>query len=84
MTQKISEEVSVILVYDHKKRTVFPKEVVWNNRSYLITKLGLHHTYRKGRTLYHIFSVVADTLFLRLKLDSETLHWKLEEISDGL
>jgi len=84
MLEKISAPVSVALAFDHTKRKVTPKWVVWNGRLYPIAKIGLHHTFRQGRTLYHVFSVASKNLFFRLVLDTETLHWRLEEISDGL
>lgn len=84
MIEKVDTAVSVKLVFDHKKRLALPVEVGWNGRTYPIRKIGLHHTFRKGRNLYHVFSVVGDTLFFRLVLDTETLFWKLEEVSDGL
>ncbi len=83
MVQKISEAVSVSLAYDSKAKKVYPKWVVWNGRLYAIVKVGLHHRQRIGRTLYHIFSVAAAGLFFRLVLDTETLHWRLEEVEDG-
>lgn len=61
-----------------------PKYVIWKGRNYTITKIGLHHHFRQGNTLYHVFSVVTDTLFLRLKLNTEDLTWRLEEIEDGI
>lgn len=84
MTQKISESVSVTLAYNHDKQEVFPKWVLWKNRLYPVVKIGLHHKYKEGNTLYHVFSVVSKTLFLRLILNTDNLHWKLEEVSDGL
>ncbi len=84
MLEKISTPVSVNLVFDSVKKTVLPKSLVWNGRLYKIVKLGLHHTYRSGRTLFHVFSVVSDTLFFRLVLNTENLHWRLEELSDGM
>jgi len=91
MIQKISAPVSVDLIFDHRQRTVFPKEVIWEGKTYPILKIGLHHTYRAGRILFHVFSVASgnpptggQALFFRLVLDTETLHWRLEEISDGL
>lgn len=84
MIQKISAPVSVQLVYDHRKHTVTPKKLLWDGREHWLTKVGLHHTYREGRTLYHIYSVSSDHLFFRLKLDTDTLFWTLEEIADGL
>lgn len=84
MIEKISEPISVNLVYDSKVKKSIPHSLVWQGRLYPVTKVGLHHTYRRGRTLFHVFSVASPTLFFRLILDTETLHWKLEEISDGL
>ncbi len=84
MVQKISAPVSVTLAFDHKVRKVFPKWLVWNGRLYPILKIGLHHTYREGRILYHVFSVVSRNMFFRLVLNTETLHWELDEIADGL
>lgn len=83
MIQKISTPISVSLVFDHKKRLVFPKYLVWEGKTYTIDKIGFHHTYREGKTLFHVFSVETKTLFFRLVLDTESLHWRLEEISDG-
>jgi len=84
MIEKISVPVSVALTFDHKTRHVFPKWLIWDGRLYPILKIGLHHTFRQGRTLYHVFSVVSKTLFFRLVLNTENLHWRLEEISDGM
>jgi hypothetical protein len=80
----INNPVSVSLNYDSKTQRVCPSEIIWHGREYQITKLGLHHTFCEGRTLYHVFSVAAGTLFFRLVLNSETLHWKLEQVGDEL
>jgi hypothetical protein len=84
MIQKISLPVSVSLTFDSTKRKVMPKWIIYSGRLYSVEKVGLHHTYREGRVLYHVFSVTTKTLFFRLVLNTETLHWRLEEISDGL
>jgi len=83
MIQKISAPISVILTYNHRKKEVKPVKVLWENRPYLITRIGLHHTVRQGRTLFHIFSVECDALFFRLMLNTESLNWTVEEIADG-
>lgn len=83
MIQKIQSPISVSLIFDHKTRKVFPKAVEWEGKTYLINKIGLHHTYRVGKTLYHVFSVESPSLFFRLVLDTDTLHWSVEEIADG-
>lgn len=84
MREKIDVPVTVTMCFDHKTRVVKPVEVVWEGREYGVSKVGMHHTYRRGRTLCHVFSVVAQSMFFRLVLDSENLHWRLEEVSDGV
>jgi hypothetical protein len=74
----IDESVSVGIVNN------IPKYVVWKGRNYTVDKVGLHHTFSEGKILYHIFSVVAGTVFFRLKLNSENLLWRLEEVSDAI
>lgn len=83
MQTKLSEPVSVNFSYNHKDAKVEPRWILWNNRLYKVSKIGLHHTYRKGRTLFHVFSVSTNTLFFRLILDTDTLAWRVEEITDG-
>lgn len=84
MIQKISAPVSVQLVYDHRLRTVAPRQIFWDGKAIRVSKVGMHHTIREGRTLFHIFSVTSQDLFFRLKLDTDNLFWTLEEIADGL
>ncbi len=84
MLEKVSVPVSVSLSFDSVKRKVYPKWVVWNGRLYPVVKVGLHHTYRKGRTLFHVFSVASKNMFFRLVFNTDNLYWRLEEISDGL
>lgn len=82
MIQKIQEPVSVNLFFDLHQ--IWPKSLIWRGKSYPVTKLGLHHSYRLGRTLFHIFSFTSHSFFFRLKLNTDSLTWQLEEISDGL
>jgi hypothetical protein len=84
MIQQIKVPVSVTLKFDHRIRKTFPTIVLWEGREYPIVKIGLHHTYRQGRVLHHVFSVASKTIFFKLVLNTDTLQWLLEEISDGL
>lgn len=84
MIEKISESVSVNFTFDSDENAVIPRSLEWKGRTYRVKKVGLHHKFRKGRTLFHVFSVAGESLFFRLVLNTENLHWKLEEISDGL
>lgn len=76
MSQIISESVTVGM-------SDSPKWVKWKNRVYKIDKVGLHHTYKEGKILFHVFSVVSGSLFMKLVFNTENLLWKLEEVSDG-
>ena len=77
MTEVVNEKVKVGM-------SDSPKWVKWRNRVHKIEKVGLHYTFREGRVLYHIFSVATKTLCMKLRFDTETLNWKLEETSDGI
>jgi hypothetical protein len=83
MVQKVRIPVSVNLFFDHRRRAVRPVEVVFDGKAYSVLQVGLHHTYREGRTLFHVFSVASDAMFFRLVLNTDNLFWTLEEISDG-
>ena len=80
MPEVINESVSVNLLSNHIKKSVLPWVIYWRGRRYTITKIGLHHFMREGRVLFHVFSVTDGTTFFRLRLDTETLYWKLLEI----
>lgn len=84
MITKLDESISVSFTFDSEKRLIGPRALIWNRRLYAIKKVGLHHKFRQGRTLFHVFSVVSGDMFFRLVLNTDNLHWRLEEISDGL
>lgn len=83
MIQKIDVPVSVALIFDSRTRRVYPKTVLWDGRTYELIKVGLHHTFRRGRTLYHVFSAASQTIFFRLVLNTDNLFWRLEEVADN-
>lgn len=83
MIQTIDAPISVQLNFNHQRRQVAPVKLFWEGREYRVTKVGLHHTYRVGRTLHHIYSVQTERLFFRLNLDTDTLFWRVEQIADG-
>lgn len=82
MGEKIEEEVSVSLVYNEKTKQSVPKFIKWRGRVYQISQIGLHHLSRVGKILLHHFSVSDGNAFFRLTFNTESLHWKLEEILD--
>lgn len=83
MTQRIKAPVSVRLAFNHTLRKVYPETVVWEGKEYRIRKIGFHHCYRQGRTLFHVFSVASENVFFRLVMNTDNLFWEMEEISDG-
>lgn len=83
MIRKLHEPISVSMVYDHKNLSAYPTKILWQNRVYKIIKIGLHHKFRVGSTLIHVFSVESPSLSMRLTLNTQSLGWSLEEISDG-
>lgn len=85
MIQIISESVSVTLLSSvGANHHVRPLSIQWSGRDYLVSQVGLHHSYKEGNVRHHVFSVVSNDLFFRLNLNTDTLHWTLEEVSDGL
>lgn len=83
MIEQINEQIDCICIYKKSPSCVFPYKIKWNSRTYIIKKIGYHYKRRDGRFIYHIFSVATDTLAFKLKLDTETLFWYVEEVSDG-
>ena len=73
--QTIAEQVNVVLANS------IPLSMHWRNRDYKITKVGLRHDFYEGKILVHVFSVLSNDLFLKLKLNTKHLTWNLMEIS---
>lgn len=84
MSETIDESVSVDLLSNHVNKKAYPWIIHWRNNRYMVTKIGLHHTVREGRTLMHVFSVTDGNTFFKLKFDTETLSWKLLEVDYGV
>ena len=82
MAEKIKEPISLNLTFDHKQRKTLISKVWWHNREYKIVRQGLHHTYKIGDSVQHVFSVATDTISFKLVLDGSSLNWTLEEAYD--
>ena len=83
-TTKLNEPVSVSFAFDSTKASVEPRALIWKGRLHAIRKVGLHHKFKQGKILFHVFSVASNSSFFRLVLNTENLHWRLEAISDNL
>jgi hypothetical protein len=84
MIQEVKMPVSVNLLYDHKRNRVTPLALKWDGEVKKIKSVDLHHQYRLGRTLFHVFSVSTQGAFFRLILNTDTLFWEVDEVSDGI
>lgn len=84
MSEPINESVSVDLLSNSLKGKAYPWVIHWRGRRYSIRQIGLHHTERIGRTLFHVFSVTDGVTYFKLRFDTETLGWKLMEIEHNL
>lgn len=77
--------VSVNLLYDHKRNRAVPVALKWDGEVRKVVSVDLHHSYRTGRTLYHVFSVSTPGGFFKLVLNTDNLFWQVEEVSaDGI
>ncbi|MBI5613943.1 hypothetical protein HY947_03380 [Candidatus Gottesmanbacteria bacterium] len=74
--EHIDESVSVTLI------SAIPSVLEWRGRQYIIKTIGLHHTWRDGRILYHVFSVSDESMFFRLEFNTESLLWRLTDIAE--
>ena len=83
MHELINEKISVISAYNRQTGLVIPLKLHWQGRDYLIKKLSYYHRIRQGKLLLHIFHVTDGVMDFRLSLNSENLHWILEEVTDG-
>lgn len=79
-----NHRINVVMVYDAQQGSATPFSLRWAGRRHLVNRIGYHHTYWQGRALQHVFSVATDTLFVRLRLDSEKLAWFVEEVDDAV
>lgn len=83
MSEIINEKISVITSFNRENNSVMPKKMRWQGRDYIMKSVSYHHLVREGKKLLHIFHVTDGASDFRLKLDTESLHWTLEEVYDG-
>lgn len=83
MQLKLSEPVDVIALFDRKGQHLKPIRIKWNNRPYAVSSVDYVYREKRGRTLYHIFCCLTDSVYFKISFNSERLIWSVEEISDG-
>ncbi len=82
MIENINEKIIVITTFNSETGLVIPKKIRWKNRDYLIKNIAYYHKIRQGKNIIHDFHVTDGNLDFRLSLDSENLHWTLNETYD--
>ncbi len=65
---------------DFSGHKVKPKQVRWGTRTYDIATVNLVHGAREGQKRIYYFSVSDAANFMKLRLDTETLEWRLVEV----
>lgn len=80
MGEQINEKVSIVTLYNRTTGKVMPYKMKWQGRDYVMKKLAYHHKARIGRLIVHVFHVSDGVNNYRLVLNTENLHWTLEEV----
>lgn len=83
MIIRTREQVKVLAIYDPATGRTIPHRMNWSGRTHKISKLSYYHREKLGQAVRHIYHVTDGELDFRLFVDSDTLSWTLEEISDG-
>ncbi|MBI4130721.1 hypothetical protein HY468_05360 [Candidatus Roizmanbacteria bacterium] len=83
MRIKTNERVKVLSIYDPDQGKTLPYRLSWSGNVHNISKVSYYHQERHGRITFHIYHVTDGTLDFRLTVDSETLAWRLREVTDG-
>jgi hypothetical protein len=78
MHEFLNDPVDVAVDFSGLK--VRPQRVRWGNHTYDIQKTNLVHGAREGTKRIFYFSVSDDANFMKLRLDTETLEWRLVEV----
>lgn len=84
MLENVDEKVSVIATCEPITLRLIPAKIRWRGRVYDVSEIGFRHPVRDGRQMHHVFEVTDGSLAFRLKLDTESLQWTLEKVTDGL
>lgn len=83
MVIHMNERVKVLAVYDPETGHTIPHRLNWSGRTHNLSKMSYYHRQRYGAVTRHIYHVTDGELDFRLFVDSDTLSWTLEEVSDG-
>lgn len=74
---EINEPVNVWVLF--KSNLVQPLYFLWHGRQIKADKVNLIHTSKSGSSLFYYFSVSASGNFYKLRFETPSLKWFLEE-----
>lgn len=80
MVERIKAPISVLALFDHRRRQLNIRRITYDGRDHLIRSTGMHFTQRAGRTLEHVYCVVSEAAAFKIVLNTDTLQWTLQEI----
>ena len=78
MHQLLNDPIDVTVEFNGKH--VHPKHVRWGRHDYDMSSVNLIHGTKEGTRRVYYFSVSDRSNFMKLRLDTETLEWRLVEI----
>ncbi len=70
----------VDVTVDFANKRIRPRDVRWDGKTYTMQTVNLVHGAREGAKRIFYFSVSDDANFMKLRLDTETLEWRLVEL----
>lgn len=73
----LDERVAVSVDYRDQSPIMIPRKMKRNGREIVFKRMGYHHQYQEGRTLFHIFTVTDEETFYELKFDTRKLIWTI-------
>tara|TARA_Y100000590_G_C15613684_1_gene974876 strand:+ start:268 stop:516 length:249 start_codon:yes stop_codon:yes gene_type:complete len=78
MHELVNDPIDVIAVF--KGTYAEPKVIKWNRRKYRIQSVDFKHSIIEGDRRMHYFSVSNASNYMKIRLDTETLQWRILEI----
>ena len=83
MLEAINEKISVVLICSAKNGKSYPYKMRWRESEIIFSEITYHHMTREGRVVSHVFHTTDKNMDYKLAFDTQSLNWKLLEVSDG-
>ncbi|GDX61961.1 hypothetical protein LBMAG33_2710 [Candidatus Levyibacteriota bacterium] len=82
--QEINEPISVIFIYNSKKRYAKPYKINWKEKDYIVEEVCIHYFQEKKGIFHHIYVIKSGNTIMEIIMNSRTLFWEIERIGDLL